>query len=70
MYNIRITTIDNLYADYLVEADNIFVAKMKARNAFFRDFPYADNNITYSVEQPSKKIITELINIINKNGGY
>ena len=69
MYNIRITTIDNLYVDYLVEADNIFTAKLKARNAFFRDFPYADNNITYSVEQPSKKIITELLNIIKRECG-
>lgn len=63
-YTIRITTIDNLYADYIVEANNLFFAKMQARNAFFRDYPDADTNINLSLTEPSKEVITEVMNII------
>ena len=65
-YVIRITTIDDLFADYMVEAENLFFAKMKARNAFFKDYPEADKNIKLSLGEPSPKIITEIINIIKK----
>lgn len=69
-YTIRVSTIDNLYADYIVEADNLFFAKIRARNAFFRDYPDADTRIKLSLVEPSKKVITEVLNIIkneNKN---
>lgn len=69
-YTIRINTIDNLYVDYIVEADNLFFAKIKARNAFFRDYPDADKRIKLSITEPSKKVITKIFDIIkreNKN---
>ena len=63
-YTIRITTIDNLYADYIVEAENLFFAKIKARNAFFRDYPDADTKIKLSLTEPTKETLKEVINII------
>lgn len=63
-YIIRINTVDNLYADYMIEAENLFFAKMQARNAFFRDYPNANKNIRLSLEKPTNKIITEIMNII------
>ena len=63
-YTIRITTIDNLYADYIVEAENLFFAKMKARNAFFRDYPDADTKIKLSLTEPTKETLKEVIDII------
>ena len=65
-YTIRITTIDNLYADYIVEAENLFFAKIKAKNAFFRDYPDADTKIKLSLTEPNKKNITEIVNIIKE----
>ena len=65
-YTIRVSTVDNLYADYMVEADNLFFAKIKAKNAFFRDYPDADTNIKLSLTKPSKEVITEIINIIKE----
>lgn len=66
-YVIRINTVDNLFTDYMVEAENLFFAKMKARKAFFRDYPEADTNIKLSLEEPSPKVITEIMDIIRKN---
>lgn len=65
-YVIRVKTIDNLYVDYMVEAKNIRQANIKARKAFFRDFPNADFRIKTSVVEPNPKIITEIINIIKE----
>ena len=65
-YIIRVTTIDNLYTDYMVEAKNIFQAKNKTRKAFFRDFPKANLNIKLSLVEPNQKIITEIMNIIKE----
>lgn len=65
-YVIRVTTIDNLYVDYMVEAKNICQANIKARRAFFRDFPNANFMIKTSVVEPSPKIITEIMNIIKE----
>lgn len=65
-YVIRINTVDNLFTDYMVEAENLFFAKMKARKAFFRDYPGADTNIRLELGEPSPKIITEIINIIKE----
>ena len=65
-YTIRITTIDNLYADYIVEAYNLFFAKMQARNAFFRDYPGADKDVILSITEPNKTVITEIINMIKE----
>lgn len=66
-YVIRINTVDNLFTDYMVEAENLFFAKMKARKAFFRDYPDTDTNIKLSLEEPSPKVITEIMDIIRKN---
>ena len=66
-YVIRITTIDNLFTDYMVEANNIMQAKSKAKKAFFRDYPGANENIKLSLGEPSPKIITEIMDIIRKN---
>lgn len=65
-YTIRITRADNTYADYIVEAQNLFFAKIQVRNAYFRDNPDADKNIKLSLTEPSKKVITEIINIIKE----
>ena len=65
-YTIRITKPDNTYADYIVEATNLFFAKIQARSAYFRDNPTADKNIKLSLTEPSKKVITEIINIIKE----
>lgn len=66
-YIIRITTIDNLFADYMIEAKNIMQAKFKAKNIFFKTYPDADANIKLSLEEPSPKVITEIMDIIRKN---
>lgn len=63
-YLIRINTIDNLFADYMVEAKNLFEAKEKAKNAFFRDYPGANKNIKLEIEKPNNRILTEIIDII------
>lgn len=65
-YIIRITTTDNLYTDYMIEAENLFFAKIKARNAFFRDYPNADKNIILSLTDPKPETITEIMNIIKE----
>lgn len=65
-YVVRITTIDNLYADYIIEANNLFYAKMLARRAFFRDYPDADRNLTMSLNEPHSKEIIEIMNIIKE----
>lgn len=65
-YVIRVTTIDNLYVDYMVEAKNIHQANIKARKAFFRDYPNANFRIKLSLVEPNQKIITEIMNIIKE----
>lgn len=65
-YVIRVTTIDNLYVDYMVEAKNICQANIRARKAFFRDYPNADFRIKLSLVEPNQKIITEIMNIIKE----
>ena len=65
-YVIRVTTIDNLYVDYMVEAKNIRQANIKARKAFFRDYPNANFRIKLSLVEPNQKIITEIMNIIKE----
>lgn len=65
-YVIKVNTIDNLYADYMVEAKNICQANIKARKAFFRDYPNADFRIKLSLVEPNPKVITEIINIIKE----
>lgn len=66
-YVIRITTINNLFADYMIEANNIMQAKSKARKAFFRDYPGADKNIKLSLGEPSSEILTEIIKLIRRS---
>ena len=65
-YIIRITTKDNLFADYIVSANDLFSAKSKAKKAFFRDYPDADKKIKLSLEKPDTKKITEILNIIKE----
>lgn len=65
-YTIRITTADNLYSDYIVEANNLLEAKMQAECAFFRDYPDANMNIKFSLTEPSSRTITEILNIIKE----
>lgn len=66
VYVIRISTIDNLYADYMVEAKDIKQANKKAKEAFFRNYPHADEHIKLSIVDPNTKIITEIMNIIKE----
>lgn len=63
-YTIRITTINGLYADYIIEANCLLIAKEKAKKAFFRDYPDADKNIKLSLSEPKPEIIKEIMNII------
>ena len=63
-YTIRITTINDLYADYIIEAECLLIAKEKAKKAFFRDYPEADKNIKLSLSEPKPEIIKEIMNII------
>lgn len=65
-YTIRVETEDNLYADYMVEAENIWFAKMRARAAFFRDYPEANKYVKLSLTEPNPKVITEIMNIIKE----
>lgn len=65
-YIIRVNTIDNLYTDYMVEAKNIRQANIKARKAFFRDYPNTNFRIKLSLVEPNQKIITEIMNIIKE----
>ena len=65
-YTIRVTTKDNLYTDYIVEAKDLKEAYEKTKKAFFRDYPNADENINLSLTEPDSKTITEIINIIKE----
>lgn len=65
-YIIRINTIDNLYTDYMVEANNLFEAKENAKKAFFRDYEGANKDIKLSLV-PDTKNLKEIINIIKEN---
>lgn len=65
-YTIRVSTIDNLYADYIVEAENLFYAKILARNSFFRDYPGANENVKLSLSNPDDKNIHEIVDIIKE----
>ena len=65
-YSIRVSTIDNLYADYIVEAGNLFYAKTLTKNKFFEDYPEADENIKLSLSNPNEKNIHEIIEIIEE----
>ncbi len=61
IYIIRITTIDNLYCDYMVEAGTLIGAVEKAKMAFLRDYPDADRNIQFSLRNPNMKKIKEIL---------
>ena len=65
-YTIRMTTADNLHTDYIVEARNLVQAEKKAKKAFFRDYPNANRNITLSLAEPNKEVITEIMEIIKE----
>lgn len=65
-YIIRINTIDNLYADYIIEAINLWQGKQKAKKAFFNDYPNADTNIKLSLDNPTIETINEIFNIIKE----
>ena len=60
-YVIRITTKNNLYSDYMVEANTLLEARNKAKNAFFRDYPGADENIYFSLQNPTTHKIKEIL---------
>lgn len=66
VYTIRITTINGLYADYIIEANCLLIAKEKAKKAFFRDYPDADKNIKLSLAEPKAEIIKEILDIIRE----
>lgn len=66
-YTIRITTECGLYKDYEIQAANLFFAKMLARNKFFKEFPGAEENIVFSVINPSKKALGEILDKLKEN---
>ena len=55
IYAIRINTIDNLYEDYIIKAENSIIAKIKASKMFFTKFPGANKNINFSSKEPHFK---------------
>lgn len=65
-YVIRVNTINNLYADYIIEANNLFEANEKCKKAFFRDYEGADKNIKLSLV-PNTKNLKEIIDIIKES---
>ena len=66
IYTIRVITIDNLYADYIVEASNLSEAKEKVKNIFFKDYQDAEKNIKLSLTEPNIKLVTEIMEIIKE----
>lgn len=63
-YIIRIHTIDGIYTDYMVEAEDVLQASNKAKKTYFKDYPGADERIyTQLVFLPrnAKKNIQEII---------
>lgn len=65
-YVIRITTINNLYADYIVNGNDLRQAELNAERAFFRDYPGADLNIKLSLVNPNENNIKEIINTLKE----
>ena len=65
-YTIRVTTIDNLYADYIIEANNLSQARIKVLRAFERDYPDCEIPKRLTLTDPKPEIITEIINIIKE----
>lgn len=65
-YTIRITTVDGLYADYMVEASCLLVAKEKAKQTFFKAYPDADKNVKASLTTPKPEIIKEIMRILKE----
>lgn len=63
-YLIRVNITESLYADYMVEAKDLLQAKHKAKKAFFRDYPGAETPISFSLDMPNSKTITEIMDII------
>ena len=64
IYAIRINTIDNLYEDYIIKAENSIIAKIKASKMFFTKFPGANKNINFSSKEPHFKDMISIFNII------
>lgn len=60
-YIIRVTTIDELYKDYIVEAETILEARNKAKDLFFMEFPKADERIKFSLRNPNNRNIKEIM---------
>ena len=65
-YTIRVTTLDYLYVDYIVEAEDLKDANNKVKKAFFRDYPDADKHIKLSLVEPNEKIITGILELIKE----
>lgn len=65
-YIIRVVTIDNLYEDYMVTAENLFYAKLKARKLFLKTYKNADTRLRF--ELIDTKNITSAVNIVKKEG--
>lgn len=61
-YTIRVTTKCGLYKDYEVEAANVFFAKILAREKFLKEFNGADEDLKFSIINPSKKTLKEILN--------
>lgn len=66
-YVIRVNVLGNLYVDYIVEAETLLEARNKAKEAFFRDYPEADEDIYFSLMNPDMNKIQE-ITMIFKEG--
>lgn len=61
-YTIRVTTKCGLYKDYEVEAGNVFFAKILARKKFLKEFSGADEDLKFSIINPSNKALKEILN--------
>lgn len=65
-YIIRVTTIDNLYTDYMVEADSLRLARDKAEKAYFRNYPDADNHLIFSLVNVDGGKIEEIMMMLKE----
>lgn len=65
-YIIRANTSDYLYTDFIVYAENIIEAKEKAKKAFKKKYPFADNDVKFSLVNPSEKKILKIMEIIKE----
>ena len=66
-YVIKFTIQNKIEAYYIVEANNILSARIKAKKQFLKQYPEADfNYIKMSLDNPTSDKIREILEIIKE----